>query len=299
MRLDTILAASGFHALSEDSLHAAAQEKAFFPVEGQDAAQPDAEFIFAFGKCLSYAINVASPVNPPENVPCPKCNELNMHAARFCTVCGSPMSTHRHSSAREIPASPDAATAGALQAIAHHLTEQTKLLQQMQLGASEADDMYEDQELDAKATCIWNEKLLSVQEITQIQQQHSYPMASYCQRAMVIMVEVYQKLYAYGDKEILLLISKAVRDMLMEHLLPGSKPQQAEKLALASSLIGHRMSKEELRKAITKPQNPWNQRQQPKQEPPPPSGTLAKPKYTPPKSTQGQQKSTQGQQTDL
>ena len=91
-----------------------------------------------------------------------------------------------------------------------------------------------------------------------MREQHNYPMATYCQRAMVLLVEVYERIYAQADKETLLLMSKALRDMETEHVLPGSKPQQAERFALATSLIGHRIPKEDLKRAMSKPRpNQW------------------------------------------
>ena len=291
MRLDTLMAACAFHALSYDAMTAAAHDKAFPPAEGEEPGQPDAEFVSAFSSCLDYAIKVAHPAAIPASIPCSKCKADNTSAAKFCLSCGIPINALAASPAQllKAPDESSSATNGALQAIAHHLTEQTKLLQQIAQGSHD-DDCYEELETEAKPTSIWNEKLLSMLEITQIREQHSYAMASYCQRAMVLMVEVYQRVYPYGDKEILQLISKAVRDMSMEYILPGSKPQQAEKLALASSLIGHRLPKEDLKKAIIKPKYQ-------------PSTSSTKP--DPPPQSQQQQKGkpnkarlSQSQQTD-
>ena len=114
---------------------------------------------------------------------------------------------------------------------------------------------------------------------------------------MVLLVTMFQQLYSTADKASLFMISKAVRDCEMEHLVPGSKPQKAEKAALATSLVGHRMSKEELKQALAKGNKwtaPQQQQQQQQQHPNPPKASNA------PFPAKGHKagKNTQAQQTE-
>ena len=281
-RLDTLMATCVHQSYDIDELLDLVKNK---------APEPDETFIAAFTSHLTIADAATTPAVESFVKPCPKCQTSNVKKAQFCMKCGSAMS-NASPAEHTITAAPQQEVNGALQAIAHHLTEQTKFLQALANGTAHEDEYYDALEPEARPTGIWNEKVLTQQEICQVREQHGYPMATYCQRAMVLVVDAFERIYPQADKETLLLLSKAVRDMQMEFVLPGSKPQQAERFALATSLIGHRIPKEELKKAMSRPK--W-QPATTKQEAP---AKLPNPHPNPKSAKPGKHGQAQSQQTD-
>ena len=176
---------------------------------------------------------------------CPKCLHVPAQPTPFCQKCGIKQQLPTSMAEHSVP----------FDVIASLLATQNELLTKMQhpMYASMRDpDLYEEDDsiYNAKPTSIWVEKLLSAQECKKVIETNDYAMQTYLQRAMCLLVRVFQDLPPSTPKDILRNISTAVRDCEMASLKPGSKPGQAEKAALSTSLVGHRMTKEELKAAL-------------------------------------------------
>ena len=109
----------------------------------------------------------------------------SLHSFCIRLKCGTALHASPLPHAQAGEATP-ADTAGAMQAMATLLEQQTKILQQLALQPDAEEDEFDfkDDCKESRATNIWNEKLISAQEIQQVMTTHNYPMTTYLQRAM-------------------------------------------------------------------------------------------------------------------